>query len=215
MDIERRQEPRWGAHSLGYKARVRHEDGSTSEALIIDVSRGGIGIRADRRRFTARSRVWMEIDLVGEVVEVPCAVRFVDRFFPRVGLCTESPEAMEKVVEHAKQIGFLMFEVRNDTLAIHGKLTMAAIRESAVIRRCRKLDLAGVEEASVAGAAIVLKMARRGARIDRCSAAIAPLFDSLGICSAKLCVAAEPCDLPKTWPLPPRPVAGADFSLKS
>lgn len=211
MEIERRKEPRWGAHSLGHKARVRHEDGSCSEALIIDVSRGGIGIRADRRRFHAGARVGVEIDLSGTTLEVPCVVRFVDRFFPRIGLVGESPAAMDEVVEHARRVGFLMFEVRHDTLAVHGRLTLAAKSAfKTAAQRVRKLDLAGVEEASVAGAAIVLDLARRGARIDRCSGAIAPLFDSLGICRANVCTSADPCDLPKKWPLPP----AADVELR-
>lgn len=201
MATERRMTPRWKASSSRYAALVRHDDGQRSAATIVDVSTAGMGIRADRRCFASGMRVRIDVDMSGERLELQGAVRFVDRFFPRVGIRIESLESMEQVVRQAETLGFLMAEIKGDTLAVHGSLTLAAMKEFAAgARGCRKLDLSGVGAASIAGAGIVSSAARKGAKIDCCSAAIAPLFESLGICRAQLCVSAQPCDLPKTWP---------------
>lgn len=200
MSTDRRRTPRWRTPDYQQDARIRHEDGKTSAATLLDVSLGGIGLRADRRRFAPGMRVRVAIDLLDETSEVVGAVRFVDRFFPRIGLQVDSPDLMAKVVDQAKNCGFLMSEVKGDTLMVAGRLTLATAKEFDAVRRYRKLDLSGVTAVSVAGAAVVSNIAGGGARIDCCSPAIAPVFESLGICRGRLCVSPTPCDLPKNWP---------------
>lgn len=200
MSIDRRRTPRWRAPDYRHQACVRHEGGKESAATVLDISTEGVGIRADRLRFAAGMHARLCLDLLGESVEIAGVVRFVDRFFPRVGLQVAAPAAMAAIVGRAKRCGFLMSELRGDTLALNGRLTLAATREFDGRRGYSKLDLSGVTGVSVAGAAIVASVARNGARIDCCSEAIAPMFDSLGICGARLCVAAVPCDLSKHWP---------------
>lgn len=207
MESERRRDSRWKAHDYRHKIREWHDGSSRSEAIVVDVSKHGIGLRADRRCYNAGMQVWLEIPLSDESIRIPGVVRFVDPFFPRVGLQMDASELMEKVVEHARSRGFLMLEVKEDTLLVHGHLTLTAAKEFAVAGKYRKLDLSRVGKASVAGAGIIFNTARSGARIDRCSGAIAPLFDSLGICSGKVCVAQEPCDLPKRIALTKAPVS--------
>jgi hypothetical protein len=201
MSIDRRRTPRWRAPDYQQQARVQHEDGTATAATVLDVSATGIGIRAERLRFAAGMRARLRIDLLGESFEIGGGVRFVDRFFPRVGLQIDTPGAMDAIVARAESCGFLMSQLNGDTLSLSGRLTLAATREFHGRREYRKLDLSGVTGASVAGAAIVASVARNGARIDRCSEFIAPIFDSLGICGARLCVSATPCDLPKAWPV--------------
>lgn len=200
MSIDRRRTPRWRAPDYEQQARVQHADGTTTAATVLDVSATGIGLRADRLRFAVGMRTRLRVDLLGECTEIVGIVRFVDRFFPRVGLQVDATEAMAVIVDRARRCGFLMSQLNGDTLALSGRLTLAATREFDGRREYRKLDLSGVTGVSVAGAAIVASAARNGALIDRCSEAIAPLFDSLGICGARLCVSAMPCDLPKAWP---------------
>lgn len=201
MSIDRRRTPRWRAPDYQHQARLQYEDGEATVATVLDVSANGVGVRADRLRFAAGMRARLRIDLLDKAVEIVGIVRFVDRFFPRVGLQVDAPEAMAAIVDRAERCGFLMSELKGDTLALRGRLTLAATKEFAGHHRYRKLDLSGITGASVAGAAIVASVARDGARIERCSEAVSPLFESLGICGARLCVAATPCDLPKNWPV--------------
>jgi hypothetical protein len=200
MRTERRVPPRWRAASHKHQVRLRCEDGRTVSGTILDLCRSGLGLRVDRNGVAVGMRVRVTSDLPGETVDIRGVVSFVDRFFPHVGLRMESDGLMERLVAKAEAGGFLMSEGRGDTLALAGSLTLAAIRELDTAADFRKLDLSRVGEVSVAGAGIVSMAAGRGARIDCCSEAIAPLFDSLGICKAGLCCSATPCDLPKAWP---------------
>lgn len=198
MSIDRRRTPRWRAPDYRHQARLQHEDGKVAAATILDVSAAGIGLRADRLHFAAGMRVGLRIEL-DEPIDIVGVVRFVDRLFPRVGLQVDAPAAMAAIVRAAESRGFLMSQLKGDTLALSGRLTLTATKEFDGRRGYRKLDLSGVTGVSVAGAAIVASVARDGARIDRCSESIAPIFESLGICGARLCVSPTPCDLSKTW----------------
>lgn len=205
MGMERRRAPRWRAASHHHKVRVRHADGRKSLGSIVDVSHSGIGLRDSRHHFQVGMRVSLEIDLFGEVVEVQGVVRFVDRFYPRIGLHIDSPGLMEKLVGQATSCGFVNSEVKGDTLVVSGSLTLVALKEFDAIRGYRKLDLSAVHEVSVAGAGIVFSIARTKAKVDCCSEAIAPMFDFLGICKANVCVSKTPCNLSKKWRVPAKP----------
>jgi hypothetical protein len=199
MGSERRRALRWRACSHQHTVRVRRADGGKSVATVVDVSKTGVGLRDNRRNFAVGMRVALEMDLHGETIEANGVVRFIDRFFPRIGIHIDSNGVMEKAIRHAERRGFVASEARGDTLAISGSLTLSALKEFKSAPGYRKLDLSGVREASVAGASIVLGAARKGARIDCCSRTIAPLFDTMGICDAGVCVSRAPCDLPKNW----------------
>lgn len=196
---ERRRAPRWKASRQHHKVGILGEDGKRIEGTILDISRGGIGLRAGRSRFALGMQVGVVTDLSGETVHLRGTVRFVDRFSPRIGLQIDTVGPMEAILRQAESCGFLLSEVRGGTLAFSGSLTLAALRELEAARGCREIDLSRVGEISIAGASLIAKAAERGARIACCSGAIAPVLDSLGICGAGLCVSRTPCDLPKAW----------------
>lgn len=198
---ERRGAPRWHACSNKFKVRVGFGGGRTSEATLIDVSQTGIGLRVDRQPFRVGMSTHLELDSFGEKIQVRGVVRFVDRFYPRVGLQVESIDTMERILQQvSKRRGFVMTEVKGDTLAVRGSLTHAATSLFSA-RHFRILDLSEVDYVSVAGSNALYDVTSRGVRIKRCSPSIAPFLDSQGICEgARLCTANKPCDLPKAWP---------------
>lgn len=200
MRHERRKTPRWKAASHRYPIRVRRDDGRTISGVIVDISVEGLGLRIERLALSPGMSVRILAELLGEAIDVRGVVRFVDRFFPRAGLQVDAAEIMGRLVARAETGGFLMAEGRGDTLALAGSLTLAARKELDAAACYRSLDLSRIATVSIAGAGIVSAAAGRGTRIECCSAAIAPLFDSLGICRAGLCVSPTPCDLPKAWP---------------
>lgn len=193
---------RWQASSNKHQVRILAEDGGWLAATLIDISKSGIGLRANRHRFKPGTRTSVKVDLSGEIIEVKGEVRFVDQYYPRIGLQIESTELMEIALQHVESGGFAMAEVRGDTLFVKGSVMLASGNAFNAARGFRKLDLSGVSEISYGGAHHVLQLTQQGVKIACCSASIAPRFDSLGICQgARLCVAKTPCDLPKTWPL--------------
>lgn len=196
---ERRASPRWKAASHKHAVVLRNGKGGEVAGMVVDVSARGMGIRADRGAFAPGMRLGLTVDLLGETYRLDGEVRFVDRFFPRIGLRIESVEAMGRLVRRAETGDFLMAQAVGGTLVLHGCLTLMAMRELGATD-CRQLDLSRVRNASIAGAGIVSMAAGRGVRIACCSEPIAPLFEALGICRAGICVSAEPCDLPKAWP---------------
>lgn len=201
MKNDRRSAPRWHAAGSKMKAEALLDDGAKLDATIVDVSATGIGLRTDRKRFRIGMTVRLELALNGEKIPLRGSVRFVDRFYPRVGLLIDAPERMGQLVEFAAASDFVMTEVANDCLIVNGRLTHAAIRMFESLRACRTLDLSGVNYVSMGGASIVFGLTQAGMKIKCCSPAIAPFFNSLGICcGARLCVARVPCDLPKRWP---------------
>lgn len=199
---ERRREPRWIASSSGHAASLATADGRVTNATIVDISTSGIGLRADRGCFSAGMHTRVFIDLAEERVELSGTIRFVDRYYPRLGMQIESVDAMERVIRHMAMNGFMLAELKGDTLFLTGSVKLGAAKAFDGIQGHRKVDLSGVSEISMGGARHVLKMTGAGVRIASCSEAVAPRFDSLGICDgARLCVADVPCDLPKKWPM--------------
>ncbi len=196
---ERRAGPRWKAATHQHRVGLGGGNGGALAGMLIDISAKGLGIRADREGFVVGMRVSVETDLLGSPTRVQGVVRNVDRFFPRIGVQIDAADLMAKLLLRAEAGGFLMTRAAGDTLALHGSLTLAGLRELGATT-CRQLDLSGLSDVSVAGAGIVSLVAGKGARIACCSEPIAPLFDALGICRAGDCVSATPCALPKAWP---------------
>lgn len=200
--IERRQEPRWIASSNSHQVSLLSADGRLSSATIVDISTSGIGLRADHGRFSAGMRVRVQVELSEEGVELSGVVRFVDRYYPRIGLQIESVDVMERVIRHMAINGFMMAEIKGDTLFVRGAVKLAAAKVFDAIQGHRKVDLSGVNEISMGGARHVQRMTGAGVKIASCSESVAPRFESLGICQgARFCVADSPCDLPKQWPM--------------
>lgn len=202
--IERRQEPRWIASSSSHQVSLISADGRLSSATIVDISTSGIGLRANHGRFSAGMRVLVQVELAEEGVELSGVVRFVDRYYPRIGLQIESVDVMERILKHMAVSDFMMAEVKGDTLFVKGAVKLAAAKVFEAIQGHRKIDLSGVNEISMAGARHVQQMTLAGVKIACCSESVAPRFGSLGICDeARFCVADSPCDLPKKWPMRP------------
>lgn len=200
--IERRHEPRWIASGNSHQVSLLSADGRLSRATIVDISASGIGLRADHGRFSAGMRLRIQVELADEGVELSGVVRFVDRYYPRIGLQIDSVDVMDRVIRHMAINGFMMAEVKGDTLFVKGSVKLAAAKVFDAIRGHRKLDLSGVNEISMGGARHVQRMIGAGVKIASCSESVAPRFESLGICEgARFCVADSPCDLPKTWPM--------------
>jgi hypothetical protein len=197
MGIERRRDARWRAGRNNCKALIRHPDGSILEATVVDLSYGGIGLRAERHAFQPSTPLEVEFELGGEVFQVPGKIRFIDRYYPRIGIQAGAHDLMRRVVKLAQRGDFLRIESSGDTLSVHGSLTWAAYQELESRIGCghKKLDLSRVSHLSLAGVSGVVKAARAGVKIDRCSEATVTHFERLGICTAKLCTSQEPCEL--------------------
>lgn len=200
--IERRHEPRWIASGNSHQVSLLSADGRLSRATIVDISASGIGLRADHGCFSAGMRLRIQVELADEGVELSGVVRFADRYYPRIGLQIDSVDVMDRVIRYMAINGFMMAEVKGDTLFVKGSVKLAAAKVFDAIQGHRKLDLSEVNEISMGGARHVQRMIGAGVKIASCSESVAPRFDSLGICEgARFCVADSPCDLPKTWPM--------------
>ncbi len=204
MSTERRAEARWKVSRNRHEVEVRLASGNVVPAVLVDLSHRGIGLRADRRYFKHSMPVKIRLGLVGEHFDVPCAVRFVDDYYPRVGVEVMTPHLMERAVEIATQNDFLKVELCNDTLVAHGALTYAVLKEfeAGVRRGARRMDLSQVSDLSLAGIASIRKVAKEGVKIRCCSEAIAPSLDRLKVCASGLCDPGKPCawDGPKRKP---------------
>lgn len=181
MKKERRGEARWRASEKDYTVRVRHADGKRSEAKLVDVSSGGMGLRADRRQFALSNHVVVELDINDTTFEVPATVRFVDQYYPRIGIQASVPHAMKTLVEQVELSDFLKLEYRNGTVAVYGSLTYRVLRDlEEAARGCQKLDLSNVSRISMAAIGLLSKVAKSGIRLESCSEAIAPHLERRG-----------------------------------
>jgi hypothetical protein len=205
MKKERRGEARWRASEKDYTVRVRHADGKRSEARLVDVSSGGMGLRADRQRFSLSSHIVVELDVNGSTFEVPATVRFVDQYYPRIGIQASVPHAMKALVEQVELSDFLKLEYRGDTVAVYGSLTYRVLRDlEEAARGCQKLDLSNVSSLSMAAIGLLSKVAKSGIKLESCSEAIAPHLERRGFCVSRACGMAGSCRPGQGEPAPAR-----------
>lgn len=202
MGTERRRDARWRSGRNNCKALIRHPDGSVLEAIVVDLSYGGFGLRTDRRTLGQSMQMEVEFELGDERFKVPGKIRYIDSYYPRIGFQAGAHDMMRRVVKLAQAGDFLRIETSGDTLSVHGSLTYAAYEEleSRIGQGYKKLDLSGVSRLSLAGVSGVVKVARAGVRIDCCSEATVTHFERLGICNANLCTSQEPCELYNALP---------------
>ncbi len=195
MLAERRTEARWLASHGGILATVTLDGGPEWPASVVDLSRGGIGLRIDHKGIAVGAPAQVALTLSGTRHVLPVVVCFSDGHSPRTGFRTRSPAGAEGAVRDAGQGDFVRVEIRGETLVVTGDLRWSALKAMMAAEGCHQVDLSGVTRISMAGGGAISRIAHAGKRILACSRVVADAFARWGICTDHLCVAKQPCHL--------------------